>query len=160
MNALASKTPPDPRETCTGSQLGLLFRQVRDAMWARMAVELDALGHDLTFSQYITLKKLAGGNASVTDLARAAELNPGAMTRLLDRLEARNLIVRVPDPSDRRALDIRLTEAGTIIWQDINQCGMRVREFAMEGMDEAERQQLTDLLVRVRDNLTTATPRP
>ena len=160
MNAPASKTPPDPRETCTGSQLGLLFRQVRDAMWARMAVELDALGHDLTFSQYITLKKLAGGNASVTDLARAAELNPGAMTRLLDRLEARNLIVRVPDPSDRRALDIRLTEAGTIIWQDINQCGMRVREFAMEGMDEAERQQLTDLLGRVRDNLTTATPRP
>ena len=153
-------TQPDPRETCTGSQLGLLFRQVRDALWARRAVELDALGHDLTFSQYITLKKLAGGNASVTDLARAAELNPGAMTRLLDRLEARNLIVRVPDPSDRRALDIRLTEAGTIIWQDINQCGMRVREFAMEGMDEAERQQLTDLLVRVRDNLTTATPRP
>jgi hypothetical protein len=30
----------------------------------------------------------------------------------------------------------------------------------MEGMDDAERQQLTDLLVRVRDNLTTATPRP
>lgn len=160
MNAPAQANAPDPRETCTGSQLGLLFRQVRDAMWARMAVELDKLGHDLTFSQYITLKKLAGGNASVTDLARAAEVNPGAMTRLLDRLEARNLIMRVPDPSDRRALDIRLTEAGTIIWQDINQCGMRVREFAMEGMDEAERQQLTDLLVRVRDNLSTANPRP
>jgi DNA-binding MarR family transcriptional regulator len=158
MNVAAPQ--PDPRETCTGSQLGLLFRQVRDAMWARMAMELDALGHDLTFSQYITLKKLAGGNASVTDLARAAELNPGAMTRLLDRLEARNLIVRVPDPTDRRALDIRLTEAGTVIWQDINQCGMRVREFAMEGMDEAERQQLTDLLVRVRDNLSPANPRP
>jgi DNA-binding MarR family transcriptional regulator len=149
-----------PAEPCTASALGILLRQTRDAMWARMAVELDKLGHDLTFSQYITLKKLAGGNASVTDLARAAELNPGAMTRLLDRLEARNLIVRVPDPTDRRALDIRLTEAGTIIWQDINQCGMRVRELAMEGMDDAERQQLTDLLVRVRDNLTTATPRP
>lgn len=152
--------PTHATEPCTGAQLGLLFRQVRDAMWARMAEALDALGHDLTFSQYITLKKLAGGNASVTDLARAAEVNPGAMTRLLDKLEARGLIVRVADPSDRRALDIRLTEAGTIIWQDINQCGMRVRELAMQGMDEAEREQLTALLVRVRDNLSHPTPRP
>jgi DNA-binding MarR family transcriptional regulator len=149
-----------PAEPCTASALGILLRQTRDAMWARMAVELDALGHNLTFSQYITLKKLATGNASVTDLARAAEVNPGAMTRLLDKLEARGLIVRVADPSDRRALDIRLTDAGTIIWQDINQCGMRVRERAMQGMDEAERQQLTDLLVRVRDNLSPPNPRP
>jgi hypothetical protein len=37
---------------------------------------LATLGHDLTFSQYITLKKLADGTAGVTDLARAAELNP------------------------------------------------------------------------------------
>ena len=64
------KTPPAswdiPTEPCTASALGILLRQTRDAMWARMAVELDALGHDLTFSQYITLKKLAAGNASVT----------------------------------------------------------------------------------------------
>ena len=57
-------------------------------------------------------RKLAAGNASVTDLARAAEVNPGAMTRLLDKLEARGLIERFAVPSDRRALDIRLTEAG------------------------------------------------
>ena len=48
-----------PAEPCTASSLGILLRQTRDAMWARMAVELEALGHDLTFSQYITLKKLA-----------------------------------------------------------------------------------------------------
>jgi hypothetical protein len=30
----------------------------------------------------------------------------------------------------------------------------------MQGMDDAERQQLTELLVRVRDNLSTPNPRP
>lgn len=151
------KTPsPQP---CSGATLGLMFRQVRDAMWARMAEELDTLGHDLTFSQYITLKKLAEGYASVTDLARAADVNPGAMTRLLDKLETRGLIVREADASDRRALHIHLTPAGLVIWQDINQCGMRVRERAMHGMDEAEREQLTRLLERVRDNLS-PTPHP
>lgn len=140
-------------DACSGSSLGLLFRQLRDAMWARMKLELAGLGHDLTFSQYITLKKLAAGATGVTDLARAAEVNPGAMTRLLDRLEARGLVARVADPADRRALNIHLTEAGLAIWQDVNKCGERVRERAMAGMSLTEREQLTALLGRARDNL-------
>ncbi len=143
-----------PKAACSGSSLGLLIRQVRDSLWARMEHELAQSGHDLTFSQYVTIKKLADGIASVTDLARAAELNPGAMTRLLDKLEARGLIVRVDDPSDRRALHIHLTEAGSAIWRDIDQCGMRVRERAFTGMSDSERDYLTRLLERVRDNLT------
>ena len=139
---------------CSGSTPGLLFRQVRDAMWARMERELAGLGHDLTFSQYITLKKLADGTAGVTDLARAAELNPGAMTRLLDKLEAKGYIARVADPSDRRALNIHLTDVGLSMWQDVNQCGQRVLERAMTGMSQGERTQLTRLLEQVRDNLS------
>ena len=145
---------PLPLPPCSGATLGLLFRQVRDAMWARMAQELSGLGHDLTFSQYITLKKLADGSVGVGELARAAELNPGAMTRLLDRLEAKGLVHRVADASDRRALNIHLTPSGLLIWQDINQCGQRVRERAMHGMSDDEREQLTRLLTQVRDNLS------
>ena len=36
-------THATPAEACTGSALGLLFRQARDAMWARMERELAAL---------------------------------------------------------------------------------------------------------------------
>ncbi len=145
--------PATPSEACSGSALGLLFRQVRDAMWARMELELAGAGHELTFSQFIAIKKLATGTASVTDLARAADLNPGAMTRLLDKLEARGLIERVADPADRRALHIHLTPAGIAIWRDVDQLGQRVRERALHGMDEATRVQLTRLLEQVRDNL-------
>ncbi|RZA31017.1 MAG: MarR family transcriptional regulator, partial [Lysobacteraceae bacterium] len=77
-------TPATTIEACTGSALGLLFRQVRDSMWARMESELAKAGHDLTFSQFITIKALATGTAGVTELARVAYLHPGAMTRLLD----------------------------------------------------------------------------
>lgn len=145
---------PSPDQPCTGSALGLLIRQVRDATWAQMQRELSALGHDLTFSQYITLKKLADGSAGVTDLARAADLNPGAMTRLLDKLMAKGLIARNPDPADRRGVHIRLTGTGLAIWRDINQCGMRVRERAMAGMTERDSRQLIHLLTQVRDNLS------
>ena len=150
---MSAPTPPN-----SGASLGLLFRQLRDAMWARMKLELAQVGHDLTFSQYVTLKKLATGSTGVTDLARAAELNPGAMTRLLDRLEAKGLVARTADPTDRRTLNIDLTEAGLAIWQDINKCGERVRERAMAGMSDEERSVLTGLLERARDNLNSTEP--
>jgi hypothetical protein len=40
------------------------------------------------------------------------------------------------------------------MWQDVNQCGQRVRERAMHGMSDAEREQLTRMLEQVRDNLS------
>lgn len=133
--------------------MALLLREIRAAFWGRMEAELLAAGHELNFSQYITLKHLAEGTASVTDLAHVAQLNPGAMTRLLDKLEQRGIIARVDDPTDRRALRIHLTEAGMAIWNDINHCGQRVRDLATRGMSEADRDTLTRLLTQVRDNL-------
>lgn len=137
------------------ANMGLLFRQVRDAMWAEMAREMALAGHDLTYSQFMTIKYLAlDHTVGVTDLARHAQLNPGAMTRLLDRLEARGLIERVADPRDRRAWNIELTDAGLLIWRDIQHCGQRVRERAMQGIDANEREQLFRLLNQVLQNLT------
>ncbi|MCC8363586.1 MarR family transcriptional regulator [Lysobacter sp. A6] len=140
-------------EPCNGSSLGLLFRQVRDAMWARMEGELAANGHDLNFSQYITLKTLAHGPAGVTELARAAYLHPGAMTRLLDKLEERGLLAREAVPGDRRALHIVLTDAGRAMWTDVAPSAQRVHEVAMANLDDAERAELLRLLSQVRDNL-------
>lgn len=147
-------TPTPSSAACSGSTLGLLLREIRAGFWTQIEAELLAAGHDLNFSQYITLKHLAEGPASVTDLANVAQLNPGAMTRLLDKLEHRGIVARVADPTDRRALRIHLTEAGTAIWNDVNHCGQRVRERAMRGMSEADRNTLTRLLAQVRDNLS------
>ena len=139
---------------CNGSSLGLLFRQVRDAMWARMERELATTGHELNFSQFITIKYLANGTAGVGELARAAYLHPGAMTRLLDKLEALGVLTRVTDPSDRRALHIHLTPKGESIWKDINECAQRVHAQATAGLDDAQQDELRRLLLQVRDNLS------
>lgn len=145
---------PYPAIACNGSTLGLLFRQARDAMWAQMERELAAAGHPLNFSQFITIKTLADGTASATELARAAYLHPGAMTRLLDKLEGMGILERVADPSDRRALNVHLTPAGVAIWKDINECAARVRARAVANMSETEQAELMRLLTQVRDNLT------
>ena len=145
---------PTPDLGACGSSLGLLFRQVRDALRDAMERELAANGHDLTLSQYITLKKLHYGTASASELAQAAELNPGAMTRLLDRLESMGLVQREAHPSDRRALRIVLTARGTSIWPELETCADRVRERAMTGLDERQRSELVRMLEHVHANLT------
>jgi DNA-binding MarR family transcriptional regulator len=143
---------PDP-DAC-GSSLGLLFRQVRDALRDAMERELAANGHDLTLSQYITLKKLHYGTASASELAQAAELNPGAMTRLLDRLEAAGLVQRDAHPSDRRALCIVLTARGRSIFPELLACADRVRDRALVGLDNEQRTELVRMLEHVYSNLT------
>lgn len=140
--------------------MGLLFRQARDNMRGRWEQEIARSGHDLTVSQCITIKKLVDGVASVTDLARAAEVNPGAMTRLLDKLEARSLIARETDPNDRRALHIHLTDAGRAIWRDIDRCSQRVLDSAFTGIDDVQRREFVRLLEKVRDNLSLSTEHP
>ncbi|MHB8771581.1 MAG: MarR family winged helix-turn-helix transcriptional regulator [Syntrophales bacterium] len=51
----------------------------------------------------------------VVDLGRRAGLEPSTMTGLLDRMERDGLLVRRPDPADRRVLKIFLTETGARI---------------------------------------------
>ena len=145
---------PTPDLSACGSSLGLLFRQVRDALRDAMERELAANGHDLTLSQYITLKKLHYGTASASELAQAAELNPGAMTRLLDRLEAMGLVQREAHPSDRRALRIVLTARGESIWPELETCADRVRERALAELDDKQRTELVRMLEHVYANLT------
>ena len=63
-----------------------------------------------------------GSHKSMTPKALAAELylTTGAMTALLDRLEAGDMIVRTPHPTDRRSLVIRLSQAGTVARETIS----------------------------------------
>ena len=50
-------------------------------------------------------------------LARKEGLSSGAMTNRLDRLEAAGLVRRLPNPDDRRALVVELTEQGRDVWR-------------------------------------------
>ena len=81
---------PTPDLSACGSSLGLLFRQVRDALRDAMERELAANGHDLTLSQYITLKKLHFGTASkvraaaLEDLQRAPGVSATVARKVYD----------------------------------------------------------------------------
>jgi DNA-binding MarR family transcriptional regulator len=64
------------------------------------------------FDVLITLDNAPDRQIRMTDLARAAMLSSGGMTRLVGRLEDRGLVRRDPDPDDARALRATLTPDG------------------------------------------------
>jgi DNA-binding MarR family transcriptional regulator len=59
-----------------------------------------------------TLYRAPGRRLRVNELAREVVLSPTAMSRFVDRAEAAGCVRRDPDPDDRRALQIALTDAG------------------------------------------------
>lgn len=143
-----SAAAPTPFQLC-----GLIGR-IRAELTARIEDSLVAQGFQLSFSQFLALKKLEHeGPMSAGELARSMHHNAGALTRVLDKLEAQGYVRRVPAPNDRRALRIELTASGTRLWKRINACGERVAERALEGSNGKQRALLETSLNRILDNL-------
>jgi DNA-binding MarR family transcriptional regulator len=82
-------------------------------------------------------------------LARHADLSTGAMTNRLDKLEEAGLVRRLPDPDDRRSVQVELTEAGHRAWEESVDVQARKEALLVSALTGAERDQLNELLRRV-----------
>ena len=150
MNQPQPPSNPSTAESHAPS-LGMLLSMVRMEMVRAIEAELASQGLDLSFTQYLILKKAQLlGPVSATELARAVELDGGAMTRQLDQLERKGYLRRSPHEQDRRALRIELTNAGSTVWQNTaSVCSQRVMSAAQRSMTAAEQAQLYDYLERM-----------
>jgi DNA-binding MarR family transcriptional regulator len=72
--------------------------------------------HGVTPAQFRLLAALGRGDSdTVRGLAGVLRLDGGAVTRLADRLMAKGLVARAPDPTDARSVRLSLTEAGAAL---------------------------------------------
>ena len=80
------------------------------------------------------------------DLAERLGVTARAVTPLVDGLEAEGLMSRKPDPADRRAFRLHLTEAGESLRAVISDLQERVSSDIFGALDQSDRNQLADLL--------------
>jgi len=109
--------------------------------------------YDLDFPSFdvmLTLRR-QGKNQSLSpsEMAKELMLSTSAMTNRLDRLEARGLIERSNDPSDRRGLKIALTKEGYKLADSIVDSHVRTEEKLMANLSKAEQTKLLELLSKV-----------
>ena len=128
--------------------VGYLMRRIVSMVSLGIERDLDATG--LTNAQWVPMLKLFMGLAStVAELARECELDAGSMTRLLDRLEAKQLVRRVRSLEDRRVVHIELTEAGRVAAKDIPQTLCRIQNAHLAGFSSEEWHMLKGFLRRI-----------
>jgi DNA-binding MarR family transcriptional regulator len=102
-------------------------------------------------AQYHLLEPLADGPHTNRQLAESAEVSSPTATRMIDVLVSRDLVTRVEDPTDRRAVLISLTPAGrrALGAKMAEYDGMR-RQMAATLAPE-ERRVAANLLARMTD---------
>jgi DNA-binding MarR family transcriptional regulator len=148
---------PPPTEFYTADSftrepsLGWLLRQIKQSMICQADKLLGA--HDLTHAQWAPMLRLRfHGPMSSAALARELAMDGGAMTRLLDRLEAKNLIQRERSTEDRRVVMVSLTEHGLASMARAPAVLSQVSNEHLAGFTHEEFRTLIGLLQRVVAN--------
>lgn len=132
--------------------LGFVIHDVARMM--RWQFDRRAQDIGLTRAQWSVLAQLwRDDGVQQKKLAEQMDITAITLTGLLDRLERDGWVERRPDPDDRRAKRIFLTERVAPVVKRIRALGKDVRETALQGLNENEKEQLMALLVKVRSNL-------
>ena len=134
--------------------IGHLMRRVLTLLAQGVERELEPTG--LTNAQWVPLLKLYRGRASTAaELARQCDLDAGSMTRLLDRLEAKQLCRRIRSSDDRRVVNLELTPEGREAAKEIPAVLSRVQNAHLAGFSLEEWQILKGYLRRMLDTAQT-----
>lgn len=88
------------------------------------------------------------------ELAEMLEVQPITLARLLDQLAKVGLIERRPDPEDRRAHHVYLTEAAAPHLASIERVAKTITKSAMRDLTEKQAAAALDALRKMRDNLS------
>ncbi len=133
------------------SSAGYLLNRVRTELLTALDRELAPL--DVTAAQYAIMVHLAHDMAdSAAGLCKGIAYDPGAMTRMIDRLEAKKLIRRVRCPNDRRAINLELTNEGKAAVPQMKEAVVGVLNRFLRGFSKTEARQLEELLKRMLAN--------
>jgi len=107
-------------------------------------------GSGLTATQWVVLMHLRDGLAiNASDLCVQMRYDSGALTRMIDQLEARGLVHRERSREDRRAVQLRLTDAGRDTVAGLIPSVVQKFNFALREFSRAEVTEFTRLLTKL-----------
>ena len=133
---------------CAQESVGYLMKRIMLSIVHPADKRLDA--HGLTSAQWGPLMRLrTTGSCTVADLARWSNSDAGAMTRLLDRLEKKQLCKRVRSVEDRRVVLVELTPEGEAAIAEVPAVLAEVLNAHLTGFSKTEWLTLKNYLERM-----------
>ncbi len=123
-------------------------RAIRQAYDDRLA----PLGLNLSQASSLAFLNEFGPHTQ-SQLASRLGLGRAATGTMVDQLEGRGMLQRLPDAADRRVWRLELTEVGAAAAREIAAVDVALRSRLREGFSRADRQQLAGMLLRLQRNL-------
>ncbi|HWV48707.1 MAG TPA: MarR family transcriptional regulator [Microbacterium sp.] len=127
-----------------------LFRAQHE-LFSEMAADFD--GTDLAQGEYdvlLTVTRAPDMTARLRDVTQNMLISQPSVSRLIDRMVARDLVTKHPDPEDGRGALIRATDAGARAFRRIAMIHGRSIAERMSGLDDDELRTLLELTERLR----------
>lgn len=135
-------------------QRDLLFLLHDVARLLRVDADKRARAHDMTRAQWgilIWLERQPG--ISQKELAELLDVEPITVARLIDRLEARGMVERRPDPKDRRIWRLHLRPDAYPMLEEIAEQRAEISAMLTQGIDCASLETVTETLRRMKATL-------
>ena len=120
------------------------------------------MGSDLDLQTYDVLlhvREAGDPGIRMTELAQAVVRSKSGLTTLVDRLEERGLLRRIPDAGDRRAIRITLTATGLESFRraaEVHVTG--IERYFVDHISENEAEIVADVLERILREVGSAVP--
>jgi DNA-binding MarR family transcriptional regulator len=146
----------DVPDDSLGEVFGAVARQLRVASMAALA------RFDVTPSQVRAIRVLEAhgigpengpenGGVRSKELAEHLRIAPRSATEVVDALEEKGLVARSPDPGDRRAVLVSLTDRGRALAEEVRRTRGVEAERMFERLTQTEREHLARILRKLQD---------
>ncbi|KOG89812.1 MarR family winged helix-turn-helix transcriptional regulator [Streptomyces varsoviensis] len=132
-----------------GESLSLTDALVQLSFLVQSVIEEACAEHGTSAGQARLLGVLEGRSPAMTELAALLGVERASVTGLVDRAERRGLVRRTPNPGDRRASHVHLTDQGRQTEAAFRASVARRIESLTAGLPSADRSHLARLATRV-----------
>lgn len=135
--------------------LFFLIKRTSKAFREKLNQNFAKAGHDVTSEQWRILRCLWQKDGQrQQDLANVVNKDKTCITRIIDSMEKRDLVVRIPDRLDRRQNLIYLTNKGKKLQEDLMQIFINTSIDAQKSIDPDQLSIFRKVLEEVYNNLT------
>ena len=134
--------------------LGLLIRSAHNSMTERFVQNVFNSGLDISMDQWMILGPIWQlESPSQKELGEICFRDKPSITRIIDSLEKKSLVVRVPDQIDHRIKRVVLTKAGKQLFYDVLPIMEKTRKEVRGNIPEEEIQIFKNVLSKIIKNL-------
>jgi DNA-binding MarR family transcriptional regulator len=148
------KTKNGPGDTYSGHNrfLPYVLNRVTNRLNADFQTALRKRGMTLTHWRVLAFLNETDG-LGVSALGDRTVTDQSTLSRALQQMERQGLVERLANSADNRFVEVHVTTRGKVLFAEILPLALQLRDRALDGLAEADRERLLDLLSQILDNL-------